>query len=48
MLELDLLLVLFPHVLQDHGHLLTLPLGADVGADALLQELQAPEKRTII
>ena len=42
MLELDLLLVLFPHVLQDHGHLLTLPLGADVVADPLLEELEAP------
>merc|ERR1712168_1667300 len=33
--------LLFPHGLEDSGHLLTLPLGPDVGADSLLQELEA-------
>lgn len=35
-------ILLLPHGLEDSGHLLTLPLGPDVGSDALLKELQAP------
>merc|ERR1719326_2404913 len=33
---------MFTHGLQDIAHLLTLPLGSDVGSDPLLQELEAP------
>ena len=36
------LLSVLPHCLQDVGHLLPLPLGPDVGADPLLEELEAP------
>ena len=32
---------MLPHGLEDVGHLLPLPLGPDVGADPLLQELEA-------
>ena len=33
---------MLPHGLEDVGHLLPLPLGPDVGADPLLEELEAP------
>ena len=36
------LLVVLPHCLDDALHLLPLPLGTNVVADALLKELEAP------
>ena len=38
-----ILFSMLPHSLQDVGHLFPLPLGPDVVADPLLEELQTPE-----